>query len=51
MNFNDLLTGFIRLHILHHAAEHEIYGKRLRSGIHRRGDEALKCGAGGADEH
>ena len=27
MKFNDLLTGFIRLHILHHAAEHEIYGQ------------------------
>jgi PadR family transcriptional regulator, regulatory protein PadR len=27
MKFDDLLTGFIRLHILHHAAEHEIYGQ------------------------
>ena len=27
MKFNDLLTGFIRLHILHHAAEQEIYGQ------------------------
>lgn len=27
MKFGDLLTGFIRLHILHHAAEHEIYGQ------------------------
>jgi hypothetical protein len=27
MKFKDLLTGFIRLHILHHAAEHEIYGQ------------------------
>ena len=27
MKFNDLLTGFIRLHILHHAAEMEIYGQ------------------------
>src|SRR5664279_3994785 len=27
MKFNDLLTGFIRLHILHHAAEREIYGQ------------------------
>lgn len=26
MKFDDLLTGFIRLHVLHHAAEHEIYG-------------------------
>ncbi|MGM4932837.1 PadR family transcriptional regulator [Tardiphaga sp. 1201_B9_N1_1] len=27
MRFDDLLTGFIRLHILHHAAEMEIYGQ------------------------
>ncbi|MEK9285645.1 MULTISPECIES: PadR family transcriptional regulator [unclassified Bradyrhizobium] len=27
MRFKDLLSGFIRLHILHHAAEHEIYGQ------------------------
>ena len=27
MKFDDLLTGFIRLHILHHAAEMEIYGQ------------------------
>jgi len=27
MKYKDLLTGFIRLHILHHAAEHEIYGQ------------------------
>jgi PadR family transcriptional regulator, regulatory protein PadR len=26
MEHNDLLAGFIRLHVLHHAAEHEIYG-------------------------
>lgn len=26
MKFEDLLTGFIPLHILHYAAEHEIYG-------------------------
>lgn len=25
--FHDLLGGFIRLHILHHAAEGEIYGQ------------------------
>ena len=25
--FKDLLTGFIRLHILRHAAGHEIYGQ------------------------
>ena len=27
MKFKDLLSGFIRLHVLHHAAEHEIYGQ------------------------
>jgi PadR family transcriptional regulator PadR len=26
MEHHDLLAGFIRLHVLHHAAEHEIYG-------------------------
>ena len=27
MKFDDLLTGFIRLHTLHHAAEMEIHGQ------------------------
>jgi PadR family transcriptional regulator PadR len=27
MKFDDLLTGFIRLHILHHAAKMEIHGQ------------------------
>lgn len=27
MKFNDLLSGFIRLHILHHASEGEVYGQ------------------------
>ena len=27
MKFNDLLTGFIRLHILHHAAKDGLYGQ------------------------
>lgn len=27
MEHQDILVGFIRLHILHHAAEHEIYGQ------------------------
>jgi DNA-binding PadR family transcriptional regulator len=27
MKFKDLLTGFVRLHILHHAAEQDIYGQ------------------------
>jgi len=37
MKFNDLLTGFIRLHILHHAAEQEIYGQRMIDGLARHG--------------
>lgn len=27
MEYQDLLTGFIRMHILHHAAEGDIYGQ------------------------
>ena len=27
MDHQHILVGFIRLHILHHAAEHEIYGQ------------------------
>lgn len=27
MDHQDILAGFIRLHILHHAAEHEIFGQ------------------------
>jgi len=27
MDHKDILSGFIRLHILHHAAKHEIYGQ------------------------
>ena len=37
MKFNDLLTGFIRLHILHHAAEHEIYGQWMIDELARHG--------------
>jgi PadR family transcriptional regulator, regulatory protein PadR len=29
MEFHDLLTGFVRIHILHHAAEGEVYGRWL----------------------
>ncbi len=53
MKFDDLLTGFIRLHILHHAAEMEIYGQwmidelghhgyRLSPGIREFTVEAMK---------
>lgn len=27
MKHHDLLSGLVRLHVLHHAAEHEIYGQ------------------------
>lgn len=37
MKFKDLLTGFIRLHILHHAAEHEIYGQWMIEELARHG--------------
>jgi hypothetical protein len=26
MERRDLIAGFVRLHVLHHAAEHEVYG-------------------------
>lgn len=37
MKFKDLLTGFIRLHVLHHAAEHEIYGQWIIDELGRHG--------------
>jgi PadR family transcriptional regulator, regulatory protein PadR len=37
MKFDDLLTGFIRLHILHHAAEHEIFGQWMIHELARHG--------------
>jgi PadR family transcriptional regulator PadR len=37
MRFDDLLTGFIRLHILHHAAEMEIYGQWMIDELARHG--------------
>jgi DNA-binding PadR family transcriptional regulator len=37
MKFKDLLTGFVRLHILHHAAEHEIYGQWIIDELARHG--------------
>ena len=33
----DLLTGFIRIHILHHAAETEIYGQWIIEELARHG--------------
>jgi PadR family transcriptional regulator PadR len=37
MEHQELLTGFIRLHILHHAAEHEIYGHWMIEELARHG--------------
>jgi PadR family transcriptional regulator PadR len=37
MKFKDLLSGFIRLHILHHGAEHEIYGQWIIEELARHG--------------
>lgn len=37
MKFNDLLSGFVRLHVLHHAAEHEIYGQWMIDELARHG--------------
>jgi PadR family transcriptional regulator PadR len=37
MKYKDLLTGFIRLHILHHAAEQEIYGQWIIDELARHG--------------
>ncbi len=27
MDYHDLLSGFVRVHVLHHAAEREVYGQ------------------------
>jgi PadR family transcriptional regulator PadR len=37
MKFKDLLSGFVRLHILHHAAEHEVYGQWMIDELARHG--------------
>ena len=37
MKFKDLLSGFVRLHVLHHAAEHEIYGQWMINELARHG--------------
>ncbi len=37
MKFQDLLNGFIRLHILYHATEHEIYGQWIIDELARHG--------------
>ena len=37
MKLDDLISGFIRLHVFHHAAEHEIYGQWLIDELGRHG--------------
>jgi PadR family transcriptional regulator, regulatory protein PadR len=37
MEFHDLLAGFVRIHILHHAAEGEVYGQWLIEELSRHG--------------
>lgn len=37
MDHRDLLSGFIRLHILHHAAGREIYGQWMMAELARHG--------------
>ncbi|MBV9776567.1 MAG: helix-turn-helix transcriptional regulator [Acetobacteraceae bacterium] len=37
MEFHDLLAGFVRIHVLHHAAEGEVYGQWLIEELARHG--------------
>ncbi|HWG06276.1 MAG TPA: PadR family transcriptional regulator [Beijerinckiaceae bacterium] len=37
MEHHDLLAGFVRVHILHHAAAHEIYGQWIIDELARHG--------------
>lgn len=37
MEFHDLLAGFVRIHILHHAAAGEVYGQWLIEELARHG--------------
>jgi DNA-binding PadR family transcriptional regulator len=37
MEHKDLLTGFIRIHILHHASQHHIYGQWIIEELARHG--------------
>ena len=35
--YHELLSGFVRVHILHHAAEREIYGQWIMDELARHG--------------
>jgi PadR family transcriptional regulator PadR len=37
MEHQELLSGFVRLHVLHHAAEHELYGQWMIDELARHG--------------
>ncbi|WP_227511994.1 PadR family transcriptional regulator [Tritonibacter mobilis] len=37
MEHHDLLSGLVRLHILHHAAEHPVYGQWMIEELARHG--------------
>ena len=37
MDHHDLLSGLVRLHVLHHAAEHPIYGQWMIDELARHG--------------
>ena len=37
MEHRDLLAGLVRLHVLHHAAEHEVYGLWMIEELARHG--------------
>jgi DNA-binding PadR family transcriptional regulator len=37
LEFHDLVAGFVRLHILHHAAEGEVYGQWIIEELGRHG--------------
>ena len=43
MKFDDLLTGLIRLHVLHHAAEMEIYGQWMIDELGHHGYRLSPC--------
>ena len=37
MDYHDLLSGFVRVHVLHHAAEGEVYGQWMIEELARHG--------------
>jgi len=37
MDHHDLLSGLVRLHVLHHAAEHPVYGQWMIEELARHG--------------